>query len=481
MWILKNRIHLYLAFITLSAVLAYSCKSSSHTDTSFISEVRPPDVPYDSSYFQGKWGGYLNREVYDFPLAIELQSDRLVLDIPAIGIVEQSFTDVSYSEELVTITADDQEIHISPAGKGSIFIDVPFEGGSRATLIRGKERPKLKRPQSLDLSDAYESKEVVFYNAEDDVELSGTLSKPTDISSAVIFLSGSGPSDRDETIFGHKPFAVIADHLSSHGVAVLRYDDRGVGESGGSQVGSTSYDFAHDAKAAYEFVQDSLGEIPIGFLGHSEGGMIAQIADSLVNGASFHIYLAGPGLDVIDLMIEQNRLFFGTQIGQEQADIYASGLQKVFGAVIEEGELKNKQAKINQLAKALYNSLDPDQARKIAPNDMFYAMNMNALQSNEWMLYFLRYQPRQYLSQINCPILALNGSKDIQVVPANLDAIVASATQAEVTAHELPDLNHLMQKCITGQVKEYALISETIYPPVLDTLVSWMSERGWAE
>jgi len=97
------------------------------------------------------------------------------------------------------------------------------------------------------------------------------------------------------------------------------------------------------------------------------------------------------------------------------------------------------------------------------------------------MLYFLRYQPRQYLSQINCPILALNGSKDIQVVPANLDAIVASATQAEVTAHELPDLNHLMQKCITGQVKEYALISETIYPPVLDTLVSWMSERGWAE
>ena len=112
---------------------------------------------------------------------------------------------------------------------------------------------------------------------------------------------------------------------------------------------------------------------------------------------------------------------------------------------------------------------------------MFYAMNMNALQANIWMLYFLRYQPKQYLSQMTCPILALNGSKDIQVVPANLEAIEQHASNAEVTTYEMPQMNHLMQRCITGQVKEYAIISETINPTALDTMVSWLADRGWAE
>ncbi len=480
---LKNSVHTLFGILIFGVLFLHACRTIS--DTSSITETHPPDdaeaIDYDSLYFQGKWGGYLTRDVYDFPLEIKLQADTLLLDIPSIGIVKQAFNNIDYADGVVSTTKDDQVINITPAGRDSIFINVPFEGGSKAILHRGKSRPKLRRPQSSISPRSYTSEPVVFHNLHHDISLAGTLSIPSSYSSAVICLSGSGPSDRDETIFGHKPFAVIADYLSSHGVAVLRYDDRGVGESTGSQVGSTSFDFAIDASAAYQYVKDSFGDIPVGFLGHSEGGMIAQIADSIVGGASFHIYLASPGLDVIDLMVEQNRLFFGAQIGQDQADIYASGLKKVFSAVIDDGEVSDKQTKINHLAKALYNSLEPDQARKIAPNDMFYAMNMNALQANIWMLYFLRYQPKQYLSQMTCPILALNGSKDIQVVPANLEAIEQHASNAEVTTYEMPQMNHLMQRCITGQVKEYAIISETINPTALDTMVSWLADRGWAE
>lgn len=481
---LKASHYRLLGFIFAGVFALHGCHtvsnvSSSSKDTSIssIDEV----ISYDSTYFQGKWGGYLVQDVYDFPFAMRLEGKTMTLDIPALGIDKQSFNDVSYEEEFVKITADDQVMLISPAGEDSVYVDVPFAEGSRALLARGKDRPELNRPQAANLSDSYTSVPVEFKNDDHDIVLSGTLSGPAEASSVVIFLSGSGPSDRDETIFGHKPFAVIADYLSSRGVTVLRYDDRGVGESTGSQVGSTSFDFAMDAKAAYNFVKDSLGDIPIGFLGHSEGGIIAQVADSLVGGVSFHIYLASPGLDIIDLMVEQNRLFLADKIGVEQANIYASGLKGVFAAVVSDLDRAAKQDTINRRAKTLYNQLDPEQAKKVAPSDIFYAMNMNALQSNVWMQYFLSYQPSQYLSKIKCPILAINGSKDIQVIPENLGAIQELATLADVTAIEFPNLNHLMQHCITGQVKEYALISETINPAVLDTMVSWLSDKGWAE
>ena len=312
--------------------------------------------------------------------------------------------------------------------------------------------------------------------------MSGTLTIPSQPKSAVVLLSGSGPSDRDQTILEHRSFAVLAKHLYDADVAVLRYDDRGVGKSDGAYPGSTSFDFATDAAAAYEYLRDNLdADVPIGFLGHSEGGIIAQIADSIVGGVDFHIYMASPGMDVIDMMVEQNRLFFASGIGQEQANIYASGLKEVFEAVISKGEPSAKQEKINQLAKTLYNQLDPEQAKKIAPSDMFYAMNMNALQHNAWMTYFLNYQPSKYLQYVRCPILALNGSKDIQVVPDNLASIKEHATQSEVTTVELPDHNHLFQRCITGNVKEYAIISHTLDKALLDEITSWLVDRGWSK
>jgi len=208
--------------------------------------------------------------------------------------------------------------------------------------------------------------------------------------------------------------------------------------------------------------------------------MIAQIADSLIGGADFHVYLASPGMDVVDLMIEQNRLFLNPMMGEEQANIYASGLRGIFVQAITDDDLDAKQEKINELATTLYNKLEPEAAKKVAPSDVFFAMNMNALHRNPWMTYFLGYRPSRYLTQIKCPILALNGSKDIQVVPENLSAIKFHAERAEVTTKEFPELNHLMQRCVTGQVKEYVLISETINPEVLDIIVSWMTNKEWA-
>jgi len=482
---LKNSLYERLIILLISVVLLHACKSSSYTTTSDSSSVEQSEASpvFDSSYYQGQWGGALEFDMYHLPLSIEVDGDKVKFSNPLQGAHRVDLKNVGYREGDVEMTLMDQKFWLIPKSESEVYLDVEEKDGKtirRAILKRGEDLPKPYRPQYPVDSSGYNSSNLTFYNARDSINLAGTLSVPDNPRSAVILLSGSGPSDRDETIFSHRPFAVIASHLARQGVAVLRYDDRGVGDSEGSQAGSTSYDFAFDAAAAHSFLTDTLADLPIGFLGHSEGGMIAQIADSIVGGADFHIYLAGPGMEVKDLMLEQNRLFLGEVLGKEQADIYVSGLEGVFDAVISDHDQATKQDTINYLAKELYNELDSIAAKKIAPSDFFFAMNMNALQYNVWMMYFLRYQPQQYLSQIQCPILALNGEKDIQVVPANLEAIKRDAHLSEVTDIRLPDLNHLMQKCQTGSISEYAMIPETINPSCLKSITNWMSEKGWA-
>jgi len=433
-----------------------------------------PSVVLDSAYFQGKWGGFLMDKIFELPIAINISGDSILIDIPNKGVSREYVADATYHDAVLEIRHDSRSYQIQLESLKEMTLELRGDDGEKgtATLLRGQDRPRLKRSQENFTAEGYSSQAIVVENTADSVTLQGTLTQPLDSKAAVILLSGSGPSDRDQTIFNHKPFAVLAHYLSSHGVAVIRYDDRGVGDSSGSQIGSTTADFAKDAASLYRYAKDNLGDIPVGFIGHSEGGMIAQITDSLVAGADFHIYLASPGMDVVDMMIEQNRQFLTPMIGPEQAKIYSRGLNSIFSIVVSSLSTDAKKAKIDYAAKALYNRLDSAAAKKIAPSDFFYAMNMNALQHNDWMVYFLAYQPRQYLSQIKCPILALNGSKDIQVVPENLLAIQRDAAQSEVTAVMMPDLNRA--------VNEYALISETINPVVLETILTWMFQKGWS-
>ena len=272
-----------------------------------------------------------------------------------------------------------------------------------------------------------------------------------------MLITGSGPQDRDETVFGHKPFAVLADHLTRHGVAVLRYDDRGVGQSTGEFAGATSADFAADASAAVRFLltRPEIRRNGIGFIGHSEGGMVAQIA--AVNDANldFVILLAAPGTNLLQLAQSQ-ALLLGLSQGASEEDL--SRMQPVmalvFAAVATSASAEDARARVRALLTS--EALATLKASESRRDQLVQQL------ANDWSRYLLQYQPAAALSRIRVPVLALNGALDRQV-PAdeNLRAIeTALAHNADVTIRRLDGLNHLFQTARTGAIGEYADIEE---------------------
>ena len=327
-----------------------------------------------------------------------------------------------------------------------------------------------KRPQEPKEPFPYVSEEVKFDNKKAKVSLAGTLTLPrkTGTFPAVILISGSGPQNRNEELMGHKPFLVIADYLTRNGIAVLRYDDRGVGESTGKFKGATTYDFAADAKAAIAYLK-SRSEIDpdkIGLIGHSEGGMIAPLIASEDKSIDFVVLLAAPGLPIDKMMLLQKK-----------------GIEKKMG--VPEAQI-NAGQKMNSELFALVKS---SKSGAVQTNLESYltthgiaddASRTQILQTFEdpWMQTFLKYDPQPVLEKIDCPVLALNGSKDLQV-PAteNLEAIRTAFSKSgnkNVTIKELPGLNHLFQHADTGLPSEYAEIEETFSPQTLQLIKGWI-------
>ncbi len=442
-----------------------------------------PQPQIDSTYFQGYWSGDLRFDGYHLPMGIDIQEEKVSLDNPAQGVKSIKADSFFIARDSLNIFFSGQRFGIYKATPTTLLMNFS-DIDTSYTVIMHRDEPlhKQERPQTPKTeTDTYKIDSITFVNEINDINLSGTLTVPNgdDPSSFAILLTGSGPQDRDETIFNHKAFAVLADHLTKAGLGVLRYDDRGVNLSKGSQYNATSFDFAVDAAAAHQFIKSKYPNSKIGFIGHSEGGMIAQIADSLVSGADFHIYLAGPGLDVIELMIKQNEKVLQNMLQPEDLKKYITGLKPIFQFITKNAELSTKQDSVNKYAKQLYNSLDSVGAKKVAPSDAVFAMSMSSLLYNKWMTYFLSYKPEQYLSQVSCPILALNGSKDIQVVPSNLKAINDKAASSDITIIELENLNHLFQHCKTCTVPEYNMLVETFSPVALDIIEKWLSDKGF--
>ena len=358
------------------------------------------------------------------------------------------------------------------------------DGENNLTFSVFQDRPisQLSRPQTPEKTTAYEAREVVFASREESIKLSGTLTTPkTPPSSMAILLTGSGPQDRDETIFGHKPFAILAHELTLAGMGILRFDDRGVAASEGNYNSATSYDFAHDAAGAYKILKDEFPEMDIGFIGHSEGAMIAQIADSIVGGASFHIYLGGPGKKITELMQEQNKLVLKDLVSPEGLETYINSLPSIYATITSDSTLEVKQAQLNELTKTVYNKLPEDDARRLAPSQLIYSMSYGQLLYLRWWPYFLSYNPEQYLKQIDCPILALYGERDIQVPPSNGTEIQKAAVQSRVSFEVLEQTNHLFQRCQTCSVSEYGMLTESFSPLAITAIVDWLSENEFVE
>ncbi len=310
------------------------------------------------------------------------------------------------------------------------------------------------------------------------VNLAGTLTLPYGEGPfpAVLLISGSGLQDRDETLVGHKPFWVLADHLSRAGIAVLRVDDPGIGKSTPHPEPPTTADFATDVEAGVRFLKqdDRVGRV--GLIGHSEGGLIAAIVASRSDDVSFIVLMAGPGVPGAELLRKQNeRIFEAAGIAGEPKQRLLTLLDQLFTILTAEdmAEDERRQGVERIVRKQLeINGVPP------AKQDDGQVHILVEQAFTPWMRYFLTFDPRPAFEKIRVPILALNGELDVQVdAEQNLTAITAALDKGgnqDVTVHRLPKHNHLFQRALTGLVNEYGTIEETLSPKVLDLIRDWV-------
>jgi pimeloyl-ACP methyl ester carboxylesterase len=415
---------------------------------------------------------------------------KAVLASPDQGVNSIPISSISLKDGALTF--ESKVIGASFNGKrnkdGTAFEGTFHQHGANLPLTL-KKTDKIKeanRPQTPKPPFPYRSEDVAYENESGKTKLAGTLTIPPGSGPfpAVILISGSGPQDRDETILEHKPFLVIADYLSRRGIAVLRVDDRGVGGSTGSISSSTSEDFAGDVLAGIELLKKR-GQIDskkIGLIGHSEGGIIAPIAAARSRDVAYIVLMAGTGVPGAEILEAQGELILkATGAKESELKLQRRIQRQLFGIMTEKQDPKATSAKLVAALKELRDSL-PESEKK-ALGEAEGALSESTLKQidNAWFRFFLTYDPRPTLRKVRCPVLAINGEKDLQVPCKQNLAEISKALQAggnrRVKTVEVPGVNHLFQPCKTGAPSEYAAIETTFTPEALKAIGDWIAEQ----
>lgn len=350
------------------------------------------------------------------------------------------------------------------------FLQVPLN-------LKSDTSEASQRPQEPQPPFPYQIENISFPSLDKSITLSGTLTLPDDLKKhpAVVLIAGSGPANRDEEIFGHKPFAVIADYLTRQGLAVLRYDKRGIGESTGSLRKATTLNLAEDVEASIQFLRNhpNIQSNNIGLIGHSEGGIIAPMVASRDQAISFIVLLAAPGMTGKQILKKQN------EESIQRSPITNDQKTKALNVAVQYLDYLAQTSSEGTSTEALHNTLDSIISINLA-EDIFPQVSREEMiksTNNNWIIYFLNLDPSEYLKKVHCPILALNGTKDIQVeANSNLERIESSVKNKELlTVKKYLNLNHLFQKAETGAINEYAQIQETFSEDVLKDILTWIS------
>ena len=403
----------------------------------------------------GVWSGALEVQDTKIPLVFHLDDEKPTLDSPAQGVKGMPI-------QLVRVESDSISINIPKIGatyngkcKGTEIIGKFTQWGMTLPLILHSGDTTFHRPQTPKPPFPYQQEEVSFSNGE--AVLKGTLTLPEGYNSetpVVIMVTGSGLQNRDEEIYEHKPFAVIADALARNGIASLRYDDRGFAESTGDVVNCTTEDLMNDALAGIDLLRRKFNKV--GVLGHSEGGSIALLLGADKK-ADFIVSLAGMVISGKETLMDQNRSAFNhTYYPQEVVDEYCDLISSIFDSdatASEKLEKSNLPAELKQNLKAVVQQM-----------------------KSPYMQYFVALDPSKILGDIKCPVLALNGTNDTQVCyKKNLEALNKGLPKNDLNKTVvLNGLNHLFQHCETGALSEYALIEETISPEVLTLITDFI-------
>lgn len=441
----------------------------------------------------GSWNGLLKVQGSELRLVINIEQTEngltATMDSPDQGAKGLPISKVSFADSLLGFEASDLQVKYLGKMSSPTLIEGTFtqNGYSFPLNLSREQAVKSVKTRTQDPVKPYQYKaqEVTLINPQGGHTISGTLTIPSkgDKFPAVVLISGSGAQDRNEEIMGHRPFLVIADYLTRNGIAVLRYDDRGVGKSTGDYVEATTADLSTDAMTAVSYLK-TLPEIDpdrIGLAGHSEGGIIASMVASQSGDVAYIISLAGNGVGGDSLLILQSKaLGIASGMDKDQLNMVIEVNRKIYDAV---KMTDNNIALTGILASILSEqmagiiAMQPQHKEQV---ENVVKMRIDAMTS-PWMKFFIRYNPQTALEKTKCPVLALNGEKDLQV-PAkeNLEAIKSALEKGgnkNVTIHSLPNLNHLFQECTTGLPNEYASIEQTISPTVLEIMAQWINSQ----
>lgn len=441
----------------------------------------------------GQWNGALKVQGTQLRLIFKISNkdNGLIstMDSPDQGAEGIPTTTTSFENSTLKIALTSAKIEYEGIlGKDNIIVGNFKQAGQIFPMNLSKEKIEketLVRPQEPTKPFPYYSEDIVFENKKAGINLAGTLTLPKKegLFPVVILISGSGPQNRDEELLGHKPFLVLSDYLTKNGIAVLRFDDRGTALSKGDFKTATSFDFATDVEAGIEYLKTrkEINKKQIGLIGHSEGALIAPIVASRSKDISFIVLLAGPGIQGDKLLLLQQKLI-GKASGISDDNLAKNELtnRKAFDIVNQ--STSNAQLNIdltNFIKQSLKDSPNTEIPGGMSEDD-FVKLQVNQI-TNPWMQCFIKYNPAPTLEKVKCPILALNGAKDLQVPPKeNLEAIKEALIKGgnkKATIKELQNLNHLFQECKTGLPQEYSTIEQTFSPTALTEILNWLQTQ----
>ncbi len=443
---------------------------------------------------EGIWEGKLKVPGIEFRIVFKISKNpdgtlTATLDSP-----DQGATDIPVEEVILK----DNTLRMEVKSVGGIFEGKVSEnflviegewkqsgGVFPLTVKRVDKAVEILRPQVPKKPYPYIEEEIVYENKDAEIKLAGTLTLPSGDAPfpAVLLITGSGPQDRNETIYNHRPFLVFADYLTRQGIAVLRVDDRGVGKSTGDFSQATSEDFASDVLAGIEYLKTrkEINPKQIGLIGHSEGGLIAPMVAVKSADVAFIVLMAGTGLTGEEILYLQGALI-SRAMGVSEEDIIKNRQfnEKIFSVLKEDDNSENAEEKLRQMFMEDWEKMSDKKKEQIGDPEVFLTVQLQGLLT-PWLKFFLIYDPKPTLSKVKCPVLAINGEKDLQVPPKeNLSAIkeaLVAGGNKNFTVKELPGLNHLFQTAQTGLPAEYVRIEETISPEALKIIGDWIFKQ----
>lgn len=440
----------------------------------------------------GAWNGLLDVQGSQLRLVFNISKTATgisaTMDSPDQGAAGIPTSSARFENGVLTVAIANMKMQYEGKLGENNTITGTFKQGPMSlplNLMKEKvEKAKLLRPQEPTQPYPYYAEDVTFTNAKAQITLAGTLTLPKKEGKypVVVLISGSGPQNRDEELLGHKPFLILADHLTKNGIGVLRFDDRGVGASKGDFATATSADFATDVEAAVSYLLTRKDVITnkIGLMGHSEGGVIAPMVAAKSKDVAFIVLLAGTGIKGDELLLLQGELI-GRAGGEtaENLKINQTISKGAFDMVTKLTDVKVLKSELELYLQQKLKEYPSVKAQEMSEERFIQSQVMTL--TSPWMRFFIKYDPATALTAVKCPVLAINGEKDLQV-PAkiNLDAIkmnLEKGKNKDVTTKILPNLNHLFQESTTGSPDEYAKIEQTFAPVALDEITNWLLKQ----